>query len=186
MRHSKNDLQQMPVRIVVALLALLLPSTGALGSGVLPLVPLGASQCDGFYRYNAKVVRVYDGDTIWADIDLGFYTWRMNEKLRLIGIDAPELKGRKFREVTAAEKKRAIISRDKLRGLIGGRDVVICTIKDKHGHDKQGKYGRYLARVFLGDLDVNNWMLTHGYAVPYGQRKAAGTRASEAVRSGTE
>ncbi|GEM_PF-2650148 len=186
MRHFKNDSQHMPVRVVEALLAVLLLPAVAYAAGVSPVKPLAAPQCDGPSRYNAKVVRVYDGDTIWADIALGFHTGRMNEKLRLIGIDAPELKGRKFREATAAEKKRAIISRDKLRGLIGGRDVVICTIKDKHGHDKQGKYGRYLARVFLGDLDVNNWMLTHGYAVPYGQRKAAGTRASEAVRSGTE
>ena len=27
------------------------------------------------YEYNANIIRVYDGDTVWADLDLGFGLW---------------------------------------------------------------------------------------------------------------
>ena len=35
------------------------------------------------FVYSAKVVRVYDGDTLFADIDLGMRVWLRNEPLRL-------------------------------------------------------------------------------------------------------
>ncbi len=36
------------------------------------------------YVYDARVVSVYDGDTIRVDIDLGFNLWLHNESIRLI------------------------------------------------------------------------------------------------------
>ena len=30
------------------------------------------------YEYNATIIRVYDGDTVWADLDLGFGLWMRN------------------------------------------------------------------------------------------------------------
>ena len=115
-----------------------------------------------FYTYKAEVTGVYDGDTITADIDLGFHVWLRGEKLRLYGIDAPEIKARANRPVNAAEKARGLAARDALRNLILGKEVVLCTIKGK-----QGKFGRYLARIEIEGLDVNIWLVTNGYAEPY-------------------
>lgn len=44
------------------------------------------------YVYNCKVVNVVDGDTIDVELDLGFHI-RMKERVRLIGVDTPEVFG---------------------------------------------------------------------------------------------
>tara|TARA_R110001592_G_scaffold362287_2_gene675649 strand:- start:1533 stop:1727 length:195 start_codon:yes stop_codon:yes gene_type:complete len=44
------------------------------------------------YEYNAKVRGVYDVDTTTVDIDLGFGIYYRGQKLRLLGIDAPEMR----------------------------------------------------------------------------------------------
>ena len=116
-------------------------------------VASAAPSC-GLYQYRAQIVRVVDGDTVRADIDLGFNTWRRNEPLRLYGIDAPEPKGETRTEGKASTK--ALVSR------VEGKELTICTIKDK-----TGKFGRYLVRLYIGDEDINAWMIKMGYAVPY-------------------
>jgi micrococcal nuclease len=108
----------------------------------------------GLYQYKADITKVYDGDTITADIDLGFNTWRRNEHLRMNGIDAPEVKG--------DEKAEGIKARDALAARILDKTLMICTIKDK-----TEKFGRYLVNVYIGDELVNDWMVAQGYAVPY-------------------
>lgn len=45
------------------------------------------------YRYRAKVKSVYDGDTCTVDIDLGFHITLRDIKVRLYGVDTPELRG---------------------------------------------------------------------------------------------
>lgn len=129
--------------LVVGLAALAMP-TAALAAG---------PDC-GLYRYKAEIISVYDGDTVTADIDLGFHTWRRDEDLRLHGIDAPEVRG--------PERADGIKSRDALRERILGKELFICTIKDK-----QGKYGRYLVVIWVGDENINDWMIEAGHAVPY-------------------
>ena len=129
----------------------------AVATGATPALAFNP-EC-GLYQYEAKVVSVYDGDTVRADIDLGFNTWRHNEPLRLHGIDTPELRGK---GVTDAEKADAEKARDALREKILGKAVLVCTIKDR-----TGKYGRYLARIFVDGENVNEWLLREGYAVPY-------------------
>ncbi len=44
------------------------------------------------YEYQARIISVYDGDTVNADIDLGLETHRLI-KIRLYGINAPEMTG---------------------------------------------------------------------------------------------
>ena len=110
------------------------------------------------YWYKAKVVSVYDGDTIRVTIDVGFGIktgGSKGEPLRLYGIDTPELRGE--------EREQGIMVRDKLRELIDGKEVIIKTLKDK-----TGKYGRYLAIIHLPDgTNVNKWLLDNGYAKEY-------------------
>ncbi|MDP2362967.1 MAG: thermonuclease family protein [Ignavibacteria bacterium] len=109
------------------------------------------------YNYKAKIVEVYDGDTCTVDIDLGLHIWIKGEKIRLVRINAPELKG--------TERTKGLKSRDHLRNLILDKEVFIETIKDK-----KGKYGRYLAEVWLKEsknkfININDLMVKDGFAI---------------------
>jgi len=106
------------------------------------------------YEYKATVTKVYDGDTITVDFDLGFGIILEKQKIRLLGINTPEVRG--------SEKPQGIISRDALRQRILGNVVTIKTSKDK-----KGKYGRWLGEVFVEDENINQWLITEGYAKEY-------------------
>ena len=41
-------------------------------------------------------------------------------------------------------------------------------MKNKRGGEEIGKFGRYLVKIYDGDVLVNDWMLEEGLAVPYG------------------
>ena len=45
------------------------------------------------YEYRAFVRKVYDGDTVTVDIDLGFDVVLKGQKIRLLKINAPEVRG---------------------------------------------------------------------------------------------
>lgn len=125
------------------------------------LVSASALQADvpdcGLYTYAADIVRVVDGDTVIANIDLGFEIWLHNEPLRLLGIDTPERGEEGYHEATDALSER-----------ISGKEVFICTAKAKRSDKEQtGKYGRYLATVYVDGENVNSWMLDMGFAEVY-------------------
>ena len=109
------------------------------------------------YHYKAVVTSVYDGDTCTVDIDLGLHTWVKSEKLRLNRINAPEMRG--------AEKVKGKLSRDFLREKILNKEIILETIKDK-----KGKYGRYLAEIWLQKSgenyeNINDLLVKKGFAV---------------------
>lgn len=108
------------------------------------------------YCYRAYVTKVYDGDTCTVDIDLGINVWVRNEKIRLLRIDAPEIRGE--------ERPQGLLSRDYLRELILDREIIIETFKDR-----KGKYGRYLGEIWL-KIDgvwqnINDMMVASGHAI---------------------
>ena len=49
------------------------------------------------YNYKAKLLRVVDGDTVDAEIDLGFKIF-IKDRIRLMGIDTPESRTRNLQE----------------------------------------------------------------------------------------
>lgn len=104
------------------------------------------------YIYKATVTKVYDGDTITCDIDCGFGVVLMKQKIRMYGLNAPEVRGE--------SKEQGIISRDKLRERILGKEIRLKTIKDK-----KGKYGRYIATVYLDSENINDWLVENNLAV---------------------
>jgi len=128
-------------------------SFAAIGAALFPTLVAAQPSC-GIYQYAAEITEVYDGDSVTAEIDLGFNTWRRGEKLRLNGIDAPEVRG--------PSRAAGFAARDALASRIQGKQVTICTIKDK-----QEKFGRYLAEIYLGDELVNEWMVQSGFAKAY-------------------
>ena len=106
------------------------------------------------YIYAARYVSAYDADTIRLDIDLGFGTWLINQPIRLFGIDAPEVRG--------PEKLAGKEARDFLRKFLEGNkdNIIINTYKSSN----KGKYGRWLAEVYVGDINVNRMLVDRGFA----------------------
>lgn len=79
----------------------------------------------------AKVIRVYDGDTFTVEA----YPWpgiTANTKVRVNGVDTPEIRGK-----CEAEKQKAVEGRDFVKGLILGEMVFLENVK----------YGKYAGRV---------------------------------------
>ena len=53
------------------------------------------------YTYKAKLIRIVDGDTIDAEIDLGFDTI-VRKRIRLYGINTPETKTKDIAELLSS------------------------------------------------------------------------------------
>lgn len=116
-----------------------------------------------FYTYNAKLVRVIDGDTVIAMVDLGFNTWKQ-ANIRFYGIDAYESRTRDLEEKEKGLKAKQLVI-DMLEKTNGE-----FVLKSK-GLDK---YGRSLGIIFVpfeeaenDSLDLNQYLINEGLAVPY-------------------
>lgn len=110
------------------------------------------------WHYRAKLVRVIDGDTIVVDRDKGFGDWALGEHTRLADINAPEPKG-DTREAGLAATRY-------LRDLMAQRVSEWVYLRTKKA--KRGKYGRFVARVFIetedGLVDVCERLVRAGHA----------------------
>lgn len=97
------------------------------------------------YRFeNCHLVRVIDGDTFVASIDVGF-GFTTTQRIRLMGCDMPERNQPGGSAATA-----------QLSGYLGCAErLIITTIK-------QDSFGRWLAQVSRsdgdGNLDATEWM----------------------------
>lgn len=109
------------------------------------------------YEYGATILGNVDGDTIHAQVDLGF-SIRVDMTLRFAGINAPEL-GTPEGAASAAWVAGQVPPATKL---------VIHTAKDRHE-----KYGRMLAWLQMPDGSwLNQTMVDAGLAVPFGNLPA--------------
>lgn len=99
------------------------------------------------FTYKALIERVVDADTICLNVDLGFSCWSP-QRIRLRGIDCPEIdtkKGREAKEFVEARLKEV--------------DFVVA----KTYKDRTEKYGRYLLDIFyLKGTDDQQEVLTAG------------------------
>ncbi len=112
-------------------------------AAALMLSPAPAAALDG--------LRVVDGDTV----RLGA------ERIRIIGLDAPELHG-KCRE----EKRLAARARDRLAALLDTADIEIIRSA------RLDKYRRTLAIIRADGVDVARVLISEGLARPYhGERR---------------
>lgn len=117
-----------------------------------------------FYTYNAKLIRVIDGDTVIAMVDLGFSTWK-EVRIRFYGIDAYESRTR-----DKDEKVKGLAAKKLVQDLLDKSNEGNFILKSK-GIDK---YGRSLGILMvpddgaqLGLLDINQHLINEGLAVPY-------------------
>ena len=105
------------------------------------------------YTYAAQVLRVVDGDTLWTAIAVIPGEWR-KEKLRLRGIDCPEL------GTAAGEAAKRYVQAQVAQATA----VVVTTTKPD-------KWDRYLSDVYLtldgAEVFLNNRLLELGHARRY-------------------
>jgi len=94
------------------------------------------------YQYSAIIHKVVDGDTLSIDIDLGLSVWLHDEKIRLYGVNTPEVYGVKK---GSPEWERGNKASEFVKANLKEKDAIIIeTIKDK-----KEKYGRYLGVVYI-------------------------------------
>jgi len=108
------------------------------------------------FEYNATVIRVVDGDTVDAMVDLGFNTWK-KVRIRMVGINAPESRTRDLEE-----KKKGLAAKERLKEILEEVDN-----KFKLNSQGVGKFGRCLGILTIGGHSVNQQLVTEGHAVEY-------------------
>ena len=120
---------------------------------------MSKKKVEAAWRYEAKLIRVVDGDTVDAMVDLGFSTHR-KLRIRFHGMNAPERRTR-----DAEEKVRGKAATARLVEILDAEDgaFVVCS----HGI---GKFGRCLGELFtdsLGEVSVNQTLIDEGHGVEY-------------------
>lgn len=102
-------------------------------------------------QFPCTVKRWVDGDTVIANVDLGFKVYS-EITFRLAGINTPERGQPGY--VEAADRAEQLAP-------IGSNITVDC-----HGHDK---YGRWVATIIRTEnqINVNELLLKEGYAKEY-------------------
>tara|TARA_R110002012_G_scaffold316842_1_gene532386 strand:+ start:27 stop:431 length:405 start_codon:yes stop_codon:yes gene_type:complete len=109
------------------------------------------------YTYKAKLDRVIDGDTIDANIDLGFDI-TIHKRIRLTGIDTPESRTRDLEE-----KARGLASKARLVELLDDGNFVLES-------REVGKFGRVLGTIYTiaeESININDTLVKEGFAVEY-------------------
>jgi len=105
-------------------------------------------------KYEAKVLRVIDGDSFVVMLDLGcdFFA---KKTIRLYGINTPEIRGE--------ERPEGLKAKARVEELIGGKEVYVETVKNKD------KYGRMLAKIKIIDTDedLTQILLKEGFGHEY-------------------
>ncbi len=97
------------------------------------------------YQYKAKVARIVDGDTLYAEVDLGFFI-KVTMNVRLRGIDTPEIRG--------PERPEGLKVKQFVEDTLAQCPAVVLRTY------KLGKYGRYIADLWFlpGSKDAEEIM----------------------------
>lgn len=103
------------------------------------------------YNYRCTILKVVDGDTVHAEVDLGFDV-RICMRFRLAGINAPE-----------SRTAEGLMTKALLVELLNFTPIIVQTDKDR-----REKYGRYLG-TFINSLgtNVNENLVATGHATIY-------------------
>ena len=121
------------------------------------------------HGYSCKLVRVVDGDTADAMIDLGFDVW-VKSRIRFYGVDTWESRTRNLEE-----KKKGLAAKAYVKDLLENSDEGKFLLKS-HG---VGKYGRVLGELFVkgNEQSVNQLLIENGHAYEYegGKKKVFGS-----------
>lgn len=102
------------------------------------------------YRYAVTIQRVIDGDTLVGDVDLGFRTWLHGVRIRLLGLDCPEI------DTVEGEAAKAFVNDSVDRAMGSG---IIESVK-------MDKFNRWDATLYLSGetSSLNEQLLQTGHA----------------------
>ena len=103
------------------------------------------------YSYNAKIINVVDGDTVDAEIDVGFKI-KITHRLRLIEVDTAEM-----HDANPDLRKLAKTAKQYLIDTLLNKTVKINTYK-------ADAFGRYLVEIYLDKFCVNDYLIESGMA----------------------
>ncbi len=107
------------------------------------------------YEYKCRLIRVIDGNTVEADVDLGFNI-RINQKIRLFGVEATNPQ--------TADKQTIDAEIAKLKSMVP-REFIVQTILNK-----RSKIGRCLGIIFveteteIARININDELILRGLA----------------------
>ena len=111
------------------------------------------------YEYKCRLVRIIDGDTVDAYIDLGFNV-SVKKRIRFYGINTPESRTR-----DKEEKKRGLAAKRRLRELFDKNNNKF--LLKSHG---VGKFGRCLGELFFDEkkeISFQRVLINEGHGVEY-------------------
>ena len=116
------------------------------------------------YRFKVTNPRVVDGDTVDVNIDLGFDVWSVSQRVRLLGIDTPEI-----RTLDKVEKAAGFKAKEYVEGILLSGVPIILESNEFKPH---GKFGRILGTFWYQGSDgewhnLNEMLIRLGFAVPY-------------------
>ncbi len=109
--------------------------------------------------WRGTVTYVTDGDTLWVQPSNQARNSASARKIRIEGIDAPELCQRYGQE-----------SKNALEQLLLHKNVIIHT-------KRVDDYGRDVAKITFETRDIGTWMVNQGHAWSYHYRHSAGPYA---------
>lgn len=102
------------------------------------------------------VIKVYDGDTITVASKIPIPNSPLYRfSVRLNGIDCPEKRTKNI-----SEKETALLAQKRVAELILNKRVVLQGVQLE-------KYGRLLARVYIGDICINDLLVNERLALAY-------------------
>jgi len=102
------------------------------------------------WTWPALVTRVVDGDTIDVELEQGFGDYK-KMRFRLARVDTPELRSR-----DPEERKHARLAKKFVEELLLYQYVIVKS-------EKTGKYGRWLAEIWLEEVNVNDMLIDEGW-----------------------
>lgn len=117
------------------------------------------------YSYKCKILNVVDGDTLDIELDLGFEI-RLKERVRLLGVDTPEVFGAKSEPAGQAASvftKNWVESKQVRDGYF---------VYESKKYNARDKYGRSLGTITWVDAistlteTINTLLLATGHAKP--------------------
>lgn len=112
---------------------------------------------DKLYYYNTIITRVIDADTVEADIDMGFSTW-IKTTLRLDRVNAYET--RLYKGTTEEEKQKGLEAKAWLEETLDANENK-ALVRTTY----QGKYGRWVAEIWIGGMNLADELLKKNWAV---------------------
>lgn len=118
------------------------------------------------YEYRCVINRIIDGDSVVVDIDLGFDTWIFDQHVRLVGIDAPEVRTKDLFEKEAGYDSKEFVEKHL---PVGSTQFLLSR---KYNGDK-GKYGRIIGDfkvydvVWDAETTLTRLLLRYGHAEEY-------------------